>query len=97
MTHEEYIRLFHKEQLNLVAFKMLMDCDSEVLRLVNAAIAAEREEIAQMVDEEIEMATDVKATLKEDSKARLIAAGAIYQTEKLAAAIRARGEKCKHQ
>ena len=46
-----------------------------------------------MFDEEIEMATDVKATLTADSKARLIAAGAIYQTEKLAAAIRARGEK----
>jgi len=43
MTREEYIKLFHKEQLNLVAFKRLMDCDEEVLRLVNSAIKAERD------------------------------------------------------
>ena len=42
MTREEYIKLFHKEQLNLVAFKRLMDCDEEVLRLVNKAIEKER-------------------------------------------------------
>jgi hypothetical protein len=41
MTQDEYNTLFHKEQLNLVAFKRLMDCDEEVLRLVNKAIEAE--------------------------------------------------------
>jgi len=46
MTREEYIKLFHKEQLNLVAFKRLLDCDEEVLRLVNSAIEAEREACA---------------------------------------------------
>jgi len=46
MTRDEYTQLFHREQLNLVAFKRLMDCDHEVLRLVNAAIAAEREACA---------------------------------------------------
>jgi len=51
MTWDEYNKLFHKEQLNLVAFKRLMDCDQEVLRLVNAAVAAEREECAALVDE----------------------------------------------
>ncbi len=51
MTWDEYNKLFHKEQLNLVAFKRLMDCDEEVLRLVNSAIAHEREEIAKMFDE----------------------------------------------
>lgn len=50
MTREEYNLLFHKEQLNLVAFKRLMDCDEEVLRLVNRAIENEREEIAKMVE-----------------------------------------------
>jgi len=50
MTREEYNQLFHKENLNLVAFKMVNDCDKEILRLVNAAIAAEREAIAQMVE-----------------------------------------------
>jgi len=49
MTREEYIKLFHKEQLNLVAFKRLMDCDEEVLRLVNKAIEKERDACALMV------------------------------------------------
>jgi len=50
MTREEYNKLFHKEQLNLVAFKRLMDCDEEVLRLVNKAIEKEREECAKIAD-----------------------------------------------
>jgi hypothetical protein len=49
MTWEEYNKLFHKEQLNLVAFKRLMDCDEEVLRLVNSAIKAEREAVANWI------------------------------------------------
>ena len=51
MTREEYIKLFHKEQLNLVAFKRLLDCDEEVLRLVNKAIEKEREECAKICDQ----------------------------------------------
>jgi len=51
MTREEYNLLFHKEQLNLVAFKRLMDCDEEVLRLVNRAIENEREACAKMCDD----------------------------------------------
>ena len=50
MTREEYNLLFHKEQLNLVAFKRLMDCDEEVLRLVNRAIENEREACAKEVE-----------------------------------------------
>ncbi len=45
MNREEYNTLFHRLQLNLVAFKQLMDCDEEVLKLVNAAIEAERERV----------------------------------------------------
>ncbi len=45
MNRDEYNILFHKLELNLVAFKRLMDCDEEVLKLVNAAIEAERERI----------------------------------------------------
>lgn len=45
MNREEYNTLFHRLQLNLVAFKRLMDCDEEVLKLVNAAIEAERERV----------------------------------------------------
>jgi len=52
MNRDEYVRLFHKLELNLVAFKRLLDCDEEVLKLVNAAIAAERE-WQGLTDEEI--------------------------------------------
>jgi hypothetical protein len=51
MTWDEYNLLFHKQQLNLVAFKRLMDCDEEVLRLVNSAIEAERETCAKLCDD----------------------------------------------
>ena len=50
MTRDEYNLLFHREQLNLVAFKRLMDCDEEVLRLVNKAIAQEREACADIAE-----------------------------------------------
>ena len=51
MTKEEYSLLFHRGQLNLVAFKRLMDCHEEVLRLVNKAIEKEREACAKVADE----------------------------------------------
>jgi len=50
MDREEYNRLFHKHKLNLVAFKPLNDCDEEVLKLVNAAIEAEREACAKFIE-----------------------------------------------
>lgn len=53
MNRDEYNKLFHKLELNLVAFKPLMECDQEVLKLVNAAIEAERERILDMCKEGI--------------------------------------------
>ena len=50
MDREEYNRLFHKHKLNLVAFKPLNDCDEEVLKLVKAAIEAEREACAKVCE-----------------------------------------------
>jgi hypothetical protein len=55
MDREEYNRLFHKHKLNLVAFKPLNDCDEEVLKLVNAAIEAEREACAKVCEERQEV------------------------------------------
>ncbi len=52
MTWDEYNKLFHKLQLNLVAFKPLMECDAEVLKLVNSAIEQEREACAKLCEEE---------------------------------------------
>ena len=49
MTWDEYNKLFHELHLNRVAFKRLMDCDEEVLLLVNTAIAAERKRIVDML------------------------------------------------
>ena len=58
MTREEYSLLFHRLQLNLVAFKMLFQVDKEVLTLVNAAIEAEREACAKVADAEAEESVD---------------------------------------
>jgi hypothetical protein len=52
VNRDEYNILFHRLELNLVAFKRLMDCDEEVLKLVNAAIEAEREACAKVCEAE---------------------------------------------
>ena len=70
MTREEYNRLFHKEQLNLVAFKRLMDCDEEVLRLVNKAIEKEREKCARIADEWVLAYPHPSKTIAETIRAR---------------------------
>ena len=77
MTWDEYNLLFHKQQLNLVAFKRLMDCDEEVLRLVNSAIEAEREACAKLCEDLV---------LSHPGRADLTA-------DQCAAAIRARGQE----
>jgi len=51
MNWDEYNKLFHKLELNLVAFQPLLQCDQEVLRLVNAAIAEEREACLKICSE----------------------------------------------
>jgi hypothetical protein len=51
MNWDEYNELFHKLGLNRHAFRRLMECDHEVLRLVNVAITAEREACADICDQ----------------------------------------------
>jgi hypothetical protein len=53
MNRDEYNELFHKVGLNRVAFKAVNDCDDEILVLVNAAIAAEREACAKVAEERL--------------------------------------------
>ena len=53
MNRDEYNKLFHKVGLNRVAFKAVNDCDDEILVLVNAAIAAEREACAKVAEERL--------------------------------------------
>jgi uncharacterized protein YdcH (DUF465 family) len=50
MNFDEYFILFHKLELNRVAFKRLIDCHEEVLKLVNAAIDSEREACAKIAE-----------------------------------------------
>jgi hypothetical protein len=54
MTWDEYNKLFHKTQANLTAFQPLMQCDHEVIRMIDAAVAEEREACAQLCDEKVE-------------------------------------------
>ena len=61
MNRDEYNILFHKLELNLVAFKRLMDCDEEVLKLVNAVIDAERKSVLVTIDELRGMESDRNA------------------------------------
>ena len=51
MTRNEYIDLFHKAQVNLVAFKQVFQCDEELRKMVEMAVAAEREACAQLCDD----------------------------------------------
>jgi hypothetical protein len=50
MTWDEYNKLFHKTQANLVAFQPLMQCDHEVIKMIEAAVEAEREACAKVCD-----------------------------------------------
>jgi len=38
MTKEEYIKLFHEAEVNLVAFKPVFHCDDELRKMVEMAI-----------------------------------------------------------
>ena len=84
MTWDEYNLLFHKQQLNLVAFKRLMDCDEEVLRLVNSAIEAEREACAEICKKH----ADVYAMLEQNPTTKSAWAACIDNLD----AIKARGQ-----
>ena len=76
MTWDEYNKLFHKTQANLVAFQPLMQCDHEVIKMIEAAVEAEREACAKVCDELV---------LEHPGRADLTA-------KQCAAAIRARGQ-----
>lgn len=48
MNREEYIDLFHRAEVNLVAFKQVNDCGAELRKMVEMAIEAEREACAKV-------------------------------------------------
>lgn len=49
MTSEEYSLLFHRAQVNLVAFKQVFHCDDELRKMVEMAVAAERDRILAVI------------------------------------------------
>lgn len=51
MTNEEYSLLFHRAQVNLVAFKQVYHCDDELRKMVEMAVADERKRLEQAVEE----------------------------------------------
>jgi hypothetical protein len=61
MKPEEYIDLFHKAQINLVAFKPVFHCDDELRRMVEMAVEAEREACAKSLEDSAETATNFQA------------------------------------
>jgi hypothetical protein len=71
MTQEEYIRLFHKAQVNLVAFKQVFHCDEELRRMVEMAVEAEREATAKFFDGKVGQADlrDIAAAIRARGKA----------------------------
>jgi len=50
MKQKEYIELFHRAQVNLVAFKLVVECDEELKAMVELAIKEEREACATVCD-----------------------------------------------
>jgi hypothetical protein len=48
MNREEYIDLFHRAEVNLVAFNQVNDCGAELRKMVEMAIEAEREACAEI-------------------------------------------------
>jgi len=49
MTKEEYIKLFHEAEVNLVAFKPVFHCDDELRKMVEMAIEKEREKFCAVL------------------------------------------------
>lgn len=85
MTHSEYIDLFHKTQANLVAFQPLLQCDEAVMKMIEVAVAAEREACAEAC-EAVEVPDVIYGAHPDYLEGKLMA------ISQAAAAIRARGQ-----
>ena len=51
MNLDEYNYLFHRANVNLVAFRQVMECDEHLLKMVNLALSEQRELIASWVSD----------------------------------------------
>lgn len=52
MTKDEYNYLFHEAEVNLVAFKPVIQCDNELRRMVELAIEKDRKARSNLETEE---------------------------------------------
>ena len=75
MTREEYIDLFHRAQVNLVAFKMVFHCDDELQKMVEMAIADEREACAKVCQDEIDRVKPIYSVVAENAMKAIRARG----------------------
>ena len=50
MTMKEYLQLFHRAKVNLVAFKPIFHCDEELRNMVEMAVEEEREACAKVCE-----------------------------------------------
>ena len=52
MTYDEYLYLFHEAEVNLVAFKPVIQCDNELKRMVELAIEKDRSTRSKQPEEQ---------------------------------------------
>lgn len=65
MTWDEYNKLFHDTQANLMAFAPLLQCDAVVIKMIERAVAAEREACANVAAWILKMPeNDVSAAIR---------------------------------
>lgn len=57
MTDDEYNILFHSTQANTSAFKRLMDCDAEVIKMIEAAVESENTRLQELADYRLKLLT----------------------------------------
>jgi uncharacterized protein YdcH (DUF465 family) len=60
MTDDEYNILFHSTQANTSAFKRLMDCDAEVIKMIEAAVESESTQSQELFGKTEELEAEIK-------------------------------------
>jgi hypothetical protein len=76
MTHEEYLDLFHKAQVNLVAFKPVFNCNEELRHMVEMAVEAEHKRMQEQIETLYAMYTqacDQRDALMDQQRAQVAA------------------------
>ena len=86
MNREEYIDLFHRAEVNLVAFKQINDCGEELRKMVEMAVKAEREACLDVVETH-------RIPVGNSSAGEMACEWTYEALKEISATIRARGQK----